>query len=126
MQSDELIGFSKPRENNLNQVNVIEIQPARIQQDPGQQDFAAIPDAPLFLFPLSLMIAWAIIFFMPSDIWRLARHGMLISKQLHRVPCRNCRFFTNNPYLQCAVHPSTALTASAIHCCDYLPSNGRS
>jgi hypothetical protein len=41
-----------------------------------------------------------------------------------QVPCRNCRFFSQNSYLRCAVHPSIVLTTQASDCTDYLPKNG--
>lgn len=37
------------------------------------------------------------------------------------IPCKYCRFFSSNPYLHCAVHPSRALKLDAIHCPDYCP-----
>lgn len=36
-----------------------------------------------------------------------------------QIPCSNCRFFSNNHYLKCAVHPSTVLTEQALNCSDY-------
>lgn len=42
-------------------------------------------------------------------------------QQVSEVPCRNCRFFSHNPYLKCAVNPSNAMTARAIGCFDYKP-----
>jgi hypothetical protein len=38
-----------------------------------------------------------------------------------QVSCENCRFFNNNPYIKCAIHPSTVLTAQAKDCNDYSP-----
>ncbi|NJM89031.1 MAG: hypothetical protein HC847_19610 [Hydrococcus sp. RU_2_2] len=35
--------------------------------------------------------------------------------------CEKCRFFNNNPYIKCALHPSTVLTAQAKDCTDYSP-----
>ncbi len=34
-------------------------------------------------------------------------------------PCTNCRFFDNNHYLKCAVHPELVLTKEALNCSDY-------
>jgi hypothetical protein len=42
-------------------------------------------------------------------------------QQTSEVPCRNCQFFSHNPYLKCAVNPSTTMTARAIDCSDYRP-----
>jgi hypothetical protein len=36
-----------------------------------------------------------------------------------RVPCRHCRFYSSNPILKCAIHPSKVLTPDVIHCPDY-------
>lgn len=35
------------------------------------------------------------------------------------IPCNNCRFFNQNSYLKCAVHPLTAMKADAIDCPDF-------
>lgn len=35
------------------------------------------------------------------------------------APCPSCRFFSNNIYLKCAVHPSDVFTHQAVHCPDY-------
>ena len=35
--------------------------------------------------------------------------------------CTKCRFFDNNHYLKCAVHPSTVLKKEAQDCWDYEP-----
>ncbi|MCU0568805.1 MAG: hypothetical protein MUF49_19680 [Oculatellaceae cyanobacterium Prado106] len=37
------------------------------------------------------------------------------------IPCRNCRYFSGNPYLYCATRPGAALTQEAIDCQDYCP-----
>ncbi len=41
------------------------------------------------------------------------------AKQMHKIPCTNCRFFTNNHSLKCTVNPYTANTEAAIDCSDY-------
>ncbi|WAL59144.1 hypothetical protein [Thermocoleostomius sinensis] len=54
-----------------------------------------------------------------------AEHKQVIDtlKYTDKVPCRNCRFFSNNSYLKCAVHPSDVLKETAIDCSDYCPKN---
>jgi len=37
------------------------------------------------------------------------------------IPCKHCRFYSPNSYLQCAVHPSRVLKFDAVHCPDYCP-----
>ena len=41
------------------------------------------------------------------------------ARQMHRVPCSNCSFFTNDYRLKCTVKPFIATTKEAINCCDY-------
>ena len=36
-----------------------------------------------------------------------------------QVPCKSCKFFAKNRYLNCAVHPFTVLTKQAKNCSDY-------
>lgn len=37
------------------------------------------------------------------------------------IPCKHCRFYSPNSYLQCAIHPSRVLRFDAAHCSDYYP-----
>lgn len=41
------------------------------------------------------------------------------AKQMHQIPCTQCRFFTNQYSLKCTVHPYIANTEEAIECSDY-------
>ena len=41
------------------------------------------------------------------------------AKQMHRVPCSKCRFFTRDYRLKCTVNPHIANTERAISCSDY-------
>ena len=38
-----------------------------------------------------------------------------------KVPCRRCRYFSDNQFLKCTLHPVTALTEQAVDCRDYCP-----
>jgi hypothetical protein len=40
-------------------------------------------------------------------------------KSRHRFSCNRCRYFGQNPYLKCALHPTTVLTEQAVDCRDY-------
>ena len=121
MQTDELLRLSAPEENDFSQPNLMAEKPINFQQDRPQLDVQTMPDSALLVIPISFIMVWTIFVFMSSDIWIFARHKMLSIKHSHQVPCKNCRFFQNNPYLQCAVHPDTALTPQAIHCSDFRP-----
>ncbi|WP_373540951.1 hypothetical protein [Chamaesiphon sp.] len=39
--------------------------------------------------------------------------------QHHKVACHRCRYFSNNLYVQCALHPTSVMTEQAIDCKDY-------
>lgn len=40
-------------------------------------------------------------------------------KKLHKIPCSNCQYFTNNYYLKCTVNPQIALHEEAIYCREF-------
>jgi hypothetical protein len=40
-----------------------------------------------------------------------------------RFSCHHCRYFGQNPYLKCALHPTTVLTEQAADCRDYVSLN---
>jgi hypothetical protein len=40
-------------------------------------------------------------------------------KMNHKAPCYRCQYFSDNPYVKCALHPDTALTEEAVDCRDY-------
>jgi hypothetical protein len=72
-----------------------------------------------FLVPICFVMAWGLIVIICWSIVAALRDGMQRVKQLHEIPCANCRFFTNSYYLKCPVHPSIALSEEAIGCRDY-------
>lgn len=65
--------------------------------------------------------AWIFITLVGWNAITIIRDITKTAKQLHRIPCANCQFFSNNYYLKCPVHPDFALTEEAINCSDYLP-----
>ncbi|HYW18977.1 MAG TPA: hypothetical protein VE956_06600 [Nodularia sp. (in: cyanobacteria)] len=73
------------------------------------------------LVPICFVAAWTVIILFVWSLFSAARDGVTTAKQMHQIPCANCQFFTNNYRLKCTVHPSTASTEEAIHCCDYQP-----
>lgn len=70
---------------------------------------------------LCFIFAWTIILMSIWNICAAIRDGIKNAKQMHRIPCANCRFFTNNYHLKCPVHPKKALSDEAINCLDYEP-----
>ncbi|MGK7880883.1 MAG: hypothetical protein AB4060_12385 [Crocosphaera sp.] len=41
------------------------------------------------------------------------------AKKMHKIPCSNCQYFTNDYRLKCPVNPFQASTEAAINCQDY-------
>lgn len=74
----------------------------------------------MLLGPLGFITGWTILFLMLSKIGIAARDEIFFTiKRFQRVPCRNCQYFSNNPYLKCAVNPGAVLTEEALKCSEY-------
>lgn len=41
-----------------------------------------------------------------------------LTKLGYEVPCYECKYFSHNPHLKCALHPDTVLTKQAVDCRD--------
>lgn len=87
----------------------------------GIQTFSA-PDVGALIavsFVVISAISVAIYAVLPK---RVQSHSFSLKLPL-KAPCQHCRYFSQNPYLKCTLHPSTVLTKQAIDCLDYCPSN---
>jgi hypothetical protein len=40
-----------------------------------------------------------------------------------KVVCSRCRYFNDNHFLKCALHPVAVMTEQAVDCMDYCPKN---
>jgi hypothetical protein len=77
-------------------------------------------DLLMVLGPIGFIMGWTILFLMLSKIGIAARDEIFFTiKRFQRVPCRNCQYFSNNPYLKCAVNPGAVLTEEALQCSEY-------
>ena len=68
---------------------------------------------------ICLTITWGMIF---SSLWAFAYHwktGFMLVKQLHQVPCHDCKYFVNSRYLKCTVNPQIACSELAVDCHGY-------
>ncbi|UBF30590.1 hypothetical protein K9N68_36050 (plasmid) [Kovacikia minuta CCNUW1] len=81
-------------------------------------------------FPLCFLVVWSIarlcrgsIANSPLRAPKLSWHEMTF-KRPAKIPCRSCRYFTNNAYLKCTVHPTIAMTQAATDCSDYQNKHG--
>lgn len=71
--------------------------------------------------PLCLSVAWLLTITLGLSLWQLAIDIWQRSQTMHRIPCHQCRFFTNDHRLKCPIHPLTANSEQAINCRDYAP-----
>ncbi|MEA5600276.1 hypothetical protein [Nostoc sp. UHCC 0252] len=92
--------------------------------DQSQAHELNIPDIAVYLSPVGFIIGWVAFFAIMQKIRAFLDHKMAFSiNRLHKLPCKNCRFYSNNHYLKCAVNPSIVLTEEAMNCSEYSPSN---
>jgi hypothetical protein len=71
------------------------------------------------LVPICFCSAWLFIAALGWTIIKASGDTIDRAKQMHRIPCSECRFFTNDYHLKCTVRPHQANTESAIDCSDY-------
>ncbi len=126
MFTDKLLKLHVSEQNNFNlaspsEAKLVSVKPELLKPELTKPEGVITPDEVLFLIPLCSMVFLAVFILMLPDVWKLARTKIANLNRFHQVPCRNCRFFTNNHNLWCAVHPSIALTKQALNCSDYSP-----
>ncbi len=76
-----------------------------------------------YLGPVCLVLAWGLV---ALGIWQVivaTREGVQRAQTMHRIPCSDCSFFTNQAVLKCPLHPTTALSEEAIDCLDFETAN---
>jgi len=130
MPTDGLHRLSFLGEKSFAQVTLVETKLAESQTATTKPHMTKLNgsvmlDSSLDLIPIvSIMLLLIVSLRLPA-VWKFARYRMLITASSRQVPCRRCQFFANNPYLNCALHPSAVLTEQALNCSDYYPRNTR-
>lgn len=94
---------------------------SEVQVNQTQPDGIILPNSVMFDHPFYVVLGWMIFSLMMSAIFTVVRSEVFSLEPISQVPCRNCQFFSSNPYLQCAVNPGMALTDKAVNCSDYCP-----
>ncbi|MGV0025026.1 hypothetical protein [Phormidesmis priestleyi] len=74
-----------------------------------------------FLVPICFFFAWTFILLTVWSLVSMTLSGFSKVREMHRIPCADCQYFTGDYTLKCTVHPSTALSEDAINCPDYAP-----
>jgi hypothetical protein len=77
------------------------------------------------LVPICFGSAWLLVALLAWSIWSSIRATIARAKLMHRIPCANCQFFTNDHRLKCTVHPHIANTELAIDCRDFQERSDR-
>ncbi|RMF66737.1 MAG: hypothetical protein D6742_09235 [Cyanobacteria bacterium J069] len=73
----------------------------------------------LVLVPVCFVAAWGMVGMVAWNLIAAGREGLAQARQMHQVPCPECRFFTGDYHLKCTVHPDRALSEAAANCADY-------
>lgn len=108
---------------NINLDRVIDSE-VKTEQPPTNQ--LTIPDMAISLSPLGFIIGWVVFLLVLQKIRSFLDRKMVFpTNTSHKLPCKNCRFYSNNNYIKCAVKPSIVLTPEAMNCSEYSPINKR-
>ncbi|MBD1807520.1 hypothetical protein H6F98_19015 [Microcoleus sp. FACHB-SPT15] len=96
-------------EVSSNQAPLIEAPTNRLQETTAQL---------LFIPACLVVIAWTVSFSKRLNWRKTASKKLDTIKPSSQIPCSSCRFFKNEPYLKCAVHPLKVGSAEAMDCPD--------
>ncbi|MBN3870555.1 hypothetical protein [Nostoc sp. JL33] len=119
MYHDQILQKTVAANSNLHQVTLSEAK-----KEQTQTHELTIDDIAIYLSPVGFLIGWVGFFLILRKFQAfLDAKTVFPIKALHKVPCKNCRFYSHNHYLKCAVNPSIVLTEEAMNCSEYSPSN---
>lgn len=122
MHNSELFRFYLSPENSYNQITLIEANVVRATDSTTKPPIGNT--IYLLLAPICFMIVCGTVFFIVSFCNAPEKKYRTVNlNYFKQVPCRNCRFFNDNHYLNCALHPSIVLTKEALNCSDYCNNN---
>ena len=79
-----------------------------------------------FVPVLCFAVAWMIVVIFVLSMVAMVKDGVANVRRMHRIPCANCQYATNNHRLKCSVHPSVAFSEEAVNCQDFETESGRS
>lgn len=97
-----------------------------VPQGKAQTDGLNIPDIAIALTPIGLIFSWVFFFIMLRKLGTAVDNKMVFAiKLLHKVPCKNCQYYSSNHYLKCAIKPSIVMTEEAKNCSEYSPKEGK-
>ncbi|NEQ47732.1 MAG: hypothetical protein F6K00_31040 [Leptolyngbya sp. SIOISBB] len=67
-------------------------------------------------------VSWCCVMLWFASLALQGLHRQFVQiRQIQTIPCYRCAYFSGDEQLRCAVHPYSALTASAKDCRDFTP-----
>lgn len=115
MYANKLLTQTVEDEGIIKQVTLKEAKSNEIKQN----EVSVVNDGMLG-FSLTFILSWMVFLIAAFRKRKIAKNEVFtILKCGEQVYCKSCRFFSNNSYLKCALHPSIVLTKQASNCSDY-------
>jgi hypothetical protein len=106
-------------ERRFSKTIVIDTQQRQSVSNTTRLDKDNLPNIGLAFLVVALIVAAILLLFKHARFGKVLAERTFTPEAFHKIPCRNCRYFSHNPYLNCAIHPSLVLTDQAIDCPDY-------
>ncbi|MBL1210902.1 hypothetical protein [Geminocystis sp. GBBB08] len=69
--------------------------------------------------PIFFLIAWVFLGLLLSTLITSLKDIKKRGEIMHKIPCSQCQYFTNNYRLKCTLQPLIANTELAIDCSDF-------
>jgi hypothetical protein len=123
MTTERSLNSSTSEQILLARTRVDEFESVSSEPYVNKPNIPEISASSLYIIPTTFFAFWLLYLIASTDLLKFAKHKFSMIKHLEQVPCKNCRYFTNNPYLRCAVNPAIVLTSEAVNCSEYCPMN---
>jgi hypothetical protein len=92
----------------------------KLSRSKKNEDALTMPDVAIYLSPIGFIFSWIVFFVIVQKIRNHIENKMVFRISiLQKFPCKNCQYYSNNPFIKCAVEPSIVLTAAAKNCSGY-------
>ncbi|MFK8185299.1 MAG: hypothetical protein AB8B99_18145 [Phormidesmis sp.] len=79
-----------------------------------------------FIPMICFAVTWIVIGIVVVSMISMVKDGIVNVRRMHRIPCANCQYATNDYRLKCSVHPSMAFSEDAVSCRDFEADSERS
>lgn len=89
-------------------------------QHRGNEKLLVLDVVFLIMMAIAVLSLIAMPLYSYIPLWRKQSINL---RRNRKAPCDRCQYFNHNAYLNCALHPITALTEQSIDCADYYPNH---